>query len=172
MDPPNEGPSKSGLWLSFCSFSSLLPMKQQSCRQLPLPKICVSSIRRSSSHEMLDLDACFSFKNQVFLNPWFGEPVFCALGSRGFRHFCGFLNIRQSCTELLVCSCLTCLHRFRDFRRFRERRPACKPWVWQTIPKGPKIENTQSRLKMLNLASKFLSRLKISILIFRTSHEI
>ena len=69
-------------------------------------------------------------KIRVFLNPWFGEPVVCTLDSRGFRHFRGFRDFCESSTQLLVCSCLSCLRhfcRFRDFCRFRERRPAPKP---------------------------------------------
>ena len=47
--PPNEGPSKSALRLSFCSFPLLVPMKRLFCRQLSLPKTCVSFIKMSSS---------------------------------------------------------------------------------------------------------------------------
>ena len=57
-------------------------------------------------------------------------------GFSWFRHFRGFRDFRESSTQLLVCSCLRRLRRFRRFRdsrRFRERRPAPKPWVWQTI---------------------------------------
>ena len=68
-----------------------------------------------------------SFLIRVFLNPWFGEPVVCTLDSRGFRHFRGFRDFRESSTQLLVCSCLRRFRRFRDSRRFRERRPAPKP---------------------------------------------
>ena len=46
--------------VSFCSFSSLLPMKQLFSCQLSLPKACVSSIQMSSSPKVLDLDDCFS----------------------------------------------------------------------------------------------------------------
>ena len=67
---------------------------------------------------------------RVFLNPWFGEPVVCTLSSRGFRHFRGSRDFRESTTQLLVYSSLSCLRRFR---RFRERRPTHKPQVWQTI---------------------------------------
>ena len=68
--------------------------------------------------------------SRVFLNPWFGEPVVCTLDSRAFRHFRGFRDFREPSARLLVCSRLSCLHRFRhfrDFRHFRERRPARKP---------------------------------------------
>ena len=71
-----------------------------------------------------------SFKFRVFLNPWFGESVVCTLDSRGFRPFRGFRDFRKSSTQLLVCSCLSCLRHFRhscDFRRSRERRPTRKP---------------------------------------------
>ena len=51
--------------MSFCSFSSLLPTKQLFCRELLLPKTCVSSIRMSSSEgtsssKVLDLDGVAS----------------------------------------------------------------------------------------------------------------
>ena len=46
---------------------------------------------------------------RVFLHPWFGEPVVCTLDSRGFRHFRGFRDFGNSSTQLLVCSCLSCL---------------------------------------------------------------
>ena len=52
------------------------------------------------------------------LSPWFAPWI-----SVGFRHFCGLRDFRQSSTQLLVCSCLSCFLRFcrfRDFRRFRE----------------------------------------------------
>ena len=59
-------------------------------------------------------------------NMLFEEPVVCTADSRGFRHFCGF---HYSSTQLLVCSCLRCPRRFRDFHHFRERLPACKPYI-------------------------------------------
>ena len=77
-------------------------------------------------------------KTRVFLNQRFGEPVVYNPDSRGFRHFRGFCDLRESSTQLLVCSCLSSLRRFRcfrdfrrfrDFPRFRERRPAHKPQV-------------------------------------------
>ena len=45
-------------------------------------------------------------------NPLFGEPVVCTPDSRGFRHFRGFHTFRKSSTQLLVCCCLSSLHRF------------------------------------------------------------
>ena len=44
-----------------------------------------------------------------------------------FRDCLGFHDFCESRTQLLVCSCLSCLRRFRDFCRFRARWPACKP---------------------------------------------
>ena len=79
-------------------------------------------------------------KTRVFLNPLFGNPWFAPRISVVFiisvvsvisanpAHSTPCLH-----TQLLVCSCLSCHRRFLDFRRFRERRPTCKPWVWQTI---------------------------------------
>ena len=51
----------SGLRLSFCSFSSLLPMKQLFSRQLSLPKTCAFfHSNELLSPTVLDLDGCFS----------------------------------------------------------------------------------------------------------------
>ena len=41
QNPPNEGPPRSGVRVSVCSFSSLRPMKQLFVRQRHLPKTCV-----------------------------------------------------------------------------------------------------------------------------------
>ena len=49
----------------------------------------------------------------------------CTLDSRGFRHFRGFRDLCEFSTQLLVCSCASCLCHFRcfrDFRRLRARR--------------------------------------------------
>ena len=45
----------------------------------------------------------------------FGEPVVCTLDSSDFHHFRGFRDFREFSTQLLVCSCLSCLLRFRRF---------------------------------------------------------
>ena len=40
------------------------------------------------------------------------DNTICTLDSRGFRHCRGFRDFRESSTQLLVCSCLSCLRRF------------------------------------------------------------
>ena len=47
-----------------------------------------------------------------------GEPMVCTPDSHGFRHFCGFRDSANAVLSPLVCGCLSCLHRFRDSRRF------------------------------------------------------
>ena len=40
---------------------------------------------------------CVNFR--VFLNLGFGEPMFCTLDSRGFRHFRAFRDFRESSNQ-------------------------------------------------------------------------
>ena len=51
----------------------------------------------------------------------------CPPDARGFHRIRGFRDFLESNTQLLVCSCLSCVRRFRDVRRFHEMRLACKP---------------------------------------------
>ena len=60
---------------------------------------------------------------RVFLNLGFGEPMFCTTDSRGFRCFRGSANLA---INLLVGGCLSCLHHFRDSRRFRGKHRIAK----------------------------------------------
>ena len=53
---------------------------------------------------------------RLFLNSWFGEPVVCTLDFHGFRPFLGLRDFRESSTQLLVCSCVSCPRRFRCLR--------------------------------------------------------
>ena len=76
----------------------------------------VAGMSRDLGRDVPDLEKLYARK----LWADFSYPM----DSRSFRHFCGFRDFRESSTQLLVGSCL---RRFRDFRRFRERRPAHKP---------------------------------------------
>ena len=67
-----------------------------------------------------------TFVRSYSVSSFFGEPVVCSPDSCGFRHFRGFRDCRQSNTKLLVCSCLSCPRRSRDFRRFVKGDPGCK----------------------------------------------
>ena len=70
--------------------------------------------------------ARWNLRPVIFGVEFFGEPVVCSPDSCGFRHFRGFRDCRQSNTKLLVCSCLSCPRRSRDFRRFVKGDPGCK----------------------------------------------
>ena len=66
---------------------------------------------------------------RIFLNLCFGEPMFCTLDSRGFRHFRAFRDFRKSSNQP-PCLCLSGLSssfiNFRDSRRFREKHRIAK----------------------------------------------
>ena len=71
------------------------------CRQRRQTRMDASKRKQTRTNKIKELHPLC----RVFLNPWFGEPVVCTLDSRGFRHFRGFRDVRESSTQFLVCSC-------------------------------------------------------------------
>ena len=47
----------------------------------------------------MPLSASYRAISRVFLNLGFGEPMFCTLDSRGFRHLCAFRNFCKSSNQ-------------------------------------------------------------------------
>ena len=69
MSTSAPAPTQLGLRVSFCNFSSLLPIKQLFSHQLSLPRTCASSIRMSSSSRALDLESRFLMVASVVKPP-------------------------------------------------------------------------------------------------------
>ena len=67
------------------------PENQDSQHMLEQPRGPFPDVRQKTR-----LQPWNDFKCRVFLNLGFGEPMFCTLDSRGFRHFRGFRDFRQS----------------------------------------------------------------------------
>ena len=93
---------------------------------LQIVKVCVVRREHQSSN---DIPAIKKARNRVFLNLGFGEPLFCTLDSRGFRHLRAFRHFCKSSNQLPCCGCLSCrrhFRHFRDSRRFREKHQIAK----------------------------------------------
>ena len=107
-------------------------------------------------------------------------------GTRGLHHFRGFRDFRESSTQLLLCSCLSCLCRFRRFRekfilaRTREKKKTFphlkfsfsienfnpRPW-FSAAREGPGMKN-HSRLKIaFRIERLIFSRSPLEIELFQ-----
>ena len=113
-DPPNEGPSKGGLRLSFCSCVSLLPMKQQFC-----PSTIVAKKHMFPPFECAPLLKCsilmVASVSRTLPLSWFGRPQPLPFGPFLCPCFRNFRVLQREVWSRGVCS----VWRFWRFWRFK-----------------------------------------------------